>query len=176
MRIRIRLPTRMRNHATLITESVQAGTILFLGSVADPGPGSGAFLTPGPGYGIRNRFFPDLGSWIPNPYFWALSDKFLGKSSIILWKLAQFFSSSAFQNKKIVVIPFFVATEITKLTTTIFFHPSLLLLFLDPGPWIRDPGWLKIRIRDNHPGSATLFPGMKTGSLPWHGKVESPSG
>jgi hypothetical protein len=26
-------------------------------SVADPDPGSGAFLTPG--YGIRNRFFPD---------------------------------------------------------------------------------------------------------------------
>jgi hypothetical protein len=34
--------------------------------------------------------------------------------------------------------------------TTNFFHPSLLLLFLDPG-------WVKIRIRDNHPGSATLM-------------------
>ncbi len=22
--------------------------------------------------------------------------------------------------------------------------------------WIRDPGWVKIRIRDKHPGSATL--------------------
>jgi hypothetical protein len=33
--------------------------------------------------------------------------------------------------------------------TTYFFHPSLLLLFLDPG-------WVKIRIRDKHPGSATL--------------------
>jgi hypothetical protein len=32
-------------------------------SVADPG--SGAFLTPGSG--IRNRFFPDLGSRIPDP-------------------------------------------------------------------------------------------------------------
>ncbi len=30
-------------------------------------PGSGAFLTPGSG--IRNRFFPDPGSRIPNPYF-----------------------------------------------------------------------------------------------------------
>jgi len=48
------------------------------GSVADPDPGSGAFLTPGSG--IRNRFF--------------------------------------------------------------------LLLFLDPGSEIRDPGWVKIRIRD----------------------------
>jgi hypothetical protein len=34
-------------------------------SVADPDPGSGAFLTPGSG--IRNRFIPDLGSRIPNP-------------------------------------------------------------------------------------------------------------
>jgi len=33
--------------------------------------------------------------------------------------------------------------------TTIFFHPSILLLCLDPG-------WVKIRIRDKHPGSATL--------------------
>ncbi len=47
--------------------------------------------------------------------------------------------------------------------TSNFFHPSLLLLFLDPGfeirdprSGIRDPGWVKIRIRDKHPGSATL--------------------
>jgi hypothetical protein len=33
-------------------------------SVADPDPGSGAFLTPGSG--IRNRFSPDPGSWIPD--------------------------------------------------------------------------------------------------------------
>ena len=32
----------------------------------------------------------------------------------------------------------FVATK--KDMTTNFFHPSLLLLFLDPGPGIRDPG------------------------------------
>jgi hypothetical protein len=41
-----------------------------------------------------------------------------------------------------------------------------LLLFLDPGSeirdpgsGIRDPGWVKIRIRDKHPGSATLKKG-----------------
>jgi hypothetical protein len=44
-----------------------------------------------------------------------------------------------------------------------FFHPFLMLLFLDPGSEIRDPeseirdpGWVKIGIRDKHPGSATL--------------------
>ncbi len=42
----------------------------------------------------------------------------------------------------------FVATK--KGMTTNFFHPFLLLRFLDPG-------WVKIRIRDKHPGSATLL-------------------
>ncbi len=36
----------------------------FINSVVDPDPGFGAFLTPGSG--IRNRFFPDLGSRIPD--------------------------------------------------------------------------------------------------------------
>ena len=73
----------------------------------------------------------------------------------------------------------FVATK--KGMTTNFFYFSLLLLFLDPGSEIRDPGsgirdpgseirdpgseirdpgWVKIRIRDKHPGSATLTTGI----------------
>jgi hypothetical protein len=56
-------------------------------SVADPDPGSGAFLTPGSG--IRSGFFPDPGSWIPDPNFESLLKIFWGKSSIILRKLAQ---------------------------------------------------------------------------------------
>ena len=51
----------------------------------------------------------------------------------------------------------FVATKIG-LTKKIF-HPCHLLLFLDPGSEIRDPGWVKIRIWDKHPGSATLGTG-----------------
>jgi hypothetical protein len=48
---------------------------------------------------IRNRFFPDPGSRIPDPktIFWRAFWQFLGvKSSIILWKLADifFFSTS----------------------------------------------------------------------------------
>jgi hypothetical protein len=39
--------------------------------------------------------------------------------------------------------------------TKTFLNPSLLLLFLDPESGIRDPGWVKIRIQDKHPGSAT---------------------
>ncbi len=72
-------------------------------SVADPDSGSGAFLTPGPGSGIRNRFFRilDLGSPISDPgsqthIFESFVKKFWGKSSVILLKLAQivFFSIS----------------------------------------------------------------------------------
>ncbi len=41
---------------------------------------------------------------------------------------------------------------------TNFFHPSLLLLFLDQGSDVRDPVWIKLGsgIQDKHPGSATL--------------------
>ncbi len=58
-------------------------------SVADPDPGSGAFLTPRSL--IRNRFWPDPGSRIPDHIFESLETIFWVKSSIILWKLAQIF-------------------------------------------------------------------------------------
>ncbi len=54
---------RSNSRASRSSFSGARGTI----SVADPGPGSGAFLTHG--FKIRNRFFPDPGSRIPNPYF-----------------------------------------------------------------------------------------------------------
>ena len=44
-----------------------------------------------------------------------------------------------------------------KCLTTKFFTPLFCSCF-----WIRDPGWVKIRIRDKHPGSATLVPGSTT--------------
>jgi hypothetical protein len=45
--------------------------------------------------------------------------------------------------------------------TTNFFSPlSLVAVF---GSGIRNPGWVKIRIRDKHPGSATLCPTKKEG-------------
>jgi hypothetical protein len=72
-------------------------------SVADPDPGSGAFLTPGPGSWIWNRFFMK-----------------------------------------------FVATK-KVMTKNFFFTPLFCAVF-----GIKDPGWVKIRIRDKHPGSATL--------------------
>ncbi len=80
-------------------------------------------------------FFP--GSRIPKPYFWELSDNFLGKKfyNSVLWNL----------------------WLLKKVWQKIIFHPSLLLLFLDPG-------WEKIRIRDKHPGSGIRYkhPGFAT--------------
>ncbi len=61
----------------------------------------------------------------------------------------------------------FVATK--KGMTTNFFHPSLLLLFLDPGPEIRDPGWVKIRIWDKNPESATLLIFTEFRPIPYFG-------
>ncbi len=48
----------------------------------------------------------------------------------------------------------FLATK--KGLTTNYFSPLFLLLFLDFESEIRDPEWVKIRIRDKLPGSATL--------------------
>ncbi len=113
-------------------------------SVADPYPGSGAFLTPGSR--IRNRFFPDPGTRIPNPYFFESWMKFFWvRSSIILCKLAQSFFFHLLKNNFFFNFVIFVATK--KGTTTNLFIPSLLLLFLDPGSVIRD----------KHPGSAKLL-------------------
>jgi hypothetical protein len=88
----------------------------FCCSVADPDPVSGAFLTSGSG--ILS------GSRIPNPYFRELGDNFLDK---------KFYN---FKNKIIFNFVKFVAT--IKGMTKNFFHPSLLMLLLDPGFEIRD--------------------------------------
>jgi hypothetical protein len=53
-------------------------------------PGSGAFLTPGSG--IRNRFFPDPGSRMLNPYLSELSDNFSGKKFYNSLKIGPNFS------------------------------------------------------------------------------------
>ncbi len=103
-------------------------------SVADPDPGSGAFLTPESG--IPKRFFPDPGSRIPNPYFWELIDNFLGKKFYNSLKIGPNYFLRHFKNKIIFNFVKFVATK-NDMTTNFF------CCF-----WIRDPGWVKIRIRD----------------------------
>jgi hypothetical protein len=79
----------------------------------------------------------------------------MGKKFYNYLKISPNYFLHHFNNKIIFNFVKFVATKNSM--TTHFFHPSLLLLFLDPGSEIRDPGWVKIRIRDKHPGTATLL-------------------
>ncbi len=114
----------------------------------DPDPGSGAFLTPG-----SRIWDPELvfsGSRIPNPYFWELCDNFFGKKFYNSLKIGPNFFLQHFKNKMIYNFVKFVATK--KVWQLIFFTPLFCSCF-----WIRDPGGVKIRIRDKHPGSVTLF-------------------
>jgi hypothetical protein len=73
-----------------------------------------------------------LGSRIPTPYFLELSDKFLGKKFYNSLKTGPNFFLQHLKNKIINNFVKFVATK--KFYNKIFFHPSLLLLFLDPDP------------------------------------------
>ncbi len=77
-------------------------------SVADPDPGSGAFLTPGSG--IRNRFFPDLGFRIPNSYFREFSDNILGKKFYNSLRIAPNFILQHLKTKIMYNFVKFVAT------------------------------------------------------------------
>ncbi len=81
-------------------------------SVADPDPGSGigCFLTPGSG--IRNRFFPDPGSRIPDPktIFLRALTIFFGKKFYNSLKIGPIFFLSHFKAKIIYNFVKFVAT------------------------------------------------------------------
>jgi hypothetical protein len=100
-------------------------------------------LTLGPGKAFS-------GSRIPTPYFVELSDKFLGKKFYNSLKTGP---NLHLKNKIIYNFVKFVAKK--KGLTTSFFHPSLLLLFLDPGSEIRDPEWVS---KNQDPGSGTNIP------------------
>ncbi len=95
---------------------------------------------------IRDPFWPlDPGSGIgfldPNPIFLRTYWLFWLKSSIILWKLAQFFFSALqnWNNLQFCEICGYIKSYDKKF----FFTPFFCCCF-----WIRDRGWLKIRIRD----------------------------
>jgi hypothetical protein len=104
--------------------------------IADPG--SCAFLTPGSGVG-----------------FFRIPDRkpiFLGRKFYNSLKMGLIFFLQHSKNKIISSFVKFIATK--KCMTTNFFPPlSFIAVF---GSEIRDPGWAKIRIREKHPGSATL--------------------
>jgi hypothetical protein len=78
-----------------------------------------------------NRFFPDPG--FQSIFLRAYWQFFWAYNSIILCKLAQIFFLHHFKTKIIFNFVVFTATK-TGRTTNFFFHPSLLLLFMDLVP------------------------------------------
>jgi hypothetical protein len=62
-----------KNIHQIVSETYQC-MVPVVCSVADPDPGSGAFLTPGSGIGFSGSWIPD-----PNPYFRELTENFLGQ-------------------------------------------------------------------------------------------------
>jgi hypothetical protein len=94
----------------------------------------------------------DRGSRIPNPYFLELSDNFLGKKFYNSLKIGPNLFLQYFKAKIICKICGYIKSY----DNNFFFTPLFCCCF-----WIRDPGWVKIRIRDRHPESATLGTGMR---------------
>ncbi len=111
------IPIRIRIYSRSASKRWRSTILVLESSVADPDPGSGAFLTPGSG--------------IPNPYFWELSDNFLGKKLYNYFKIDPNFFLQHFKTKTIFNFVKFVATK--KGIKKKIFHFSLLLLFWDPG-------------------------------------------
>jgi hypothetical protein len=88
---------------------------------------------------------PDLGSLI---HIFESFVTIFGYNFLIL---AKFFSSTL---KKLNNLQFCETCGYKKGMTSNFFSP--LSFFAVFGSEIRDPGWIKIRIRNKHPGSTTL--------------------
>ncbi len=82
------------------------------------------------------QVIPDLGCQIPNPYFIELSDKFLVKKFNNSFETGPNFSLYHFKNK--IMFNFVKSVATRNGMTTNFFHPSLLLWFLDPVSEIRN--------------------------------------
>ncbi len=130
-------------------------------SVVDPEPRSGirCFFDPWIWYPGSGMVFFQVPERIPNPHFWEFSYNFLGKKFYSSSKTGPNFFLQHFKNKIINNFVEFVATK-KGLTINIFSPLSLVNVFgsgiRDPRSEIRDPGWVKIRIRD--PGSMINIP------------------
>ncbi len=119
-------------------------------------------LDPGSGKGFFQ--IPDLGSQIPNPYFWELSDNFLGEKSYNSWKLAQIFFFSISKRKWFSVLwkerpSYWRSLQLSKEAIQHFKTWNFLIFFTfvghfcPPGSgfrigiWIHWSDWIRIRIR-----------------------------
>ncbi len=104
-----------------------------------------------PGSGIGFYRIQDLGSRIPNPYFWELRDNFLGKKFYNSLKIGPNFFLQHFKNK---IVQFCEIYDPKKRYDNKFFSPmSFIAVF---GSGIRDPGSRMGKNQD--PGSGINIP------------------
>ncbi len=99
-----------------------------------------------PGTGI-SLWIPDLGSQIPNQYFWELSDNSLGKIFYNSLKISPNFFLQHLKNTIIFNFGKFMASK--RVITTNFFTPFFCCCL-----WIWDP-----RSEIRYPGSGIRYPG-----------------
>ncbi len=125
--IRIRIPNTDPDHPGEPNQCIAVLRIRIRDQVPfwplDPGSGIGFFRIPDPGSRI--------------PYFWGLGDNFLVKNFNNSWKIGPNFFLQHIKNKIIFSFVELVGTK-NGLTKKFFFHPSRLLLLLDPRSGIRD--------------------------------------
>jgi hypothetical protein len=138
-------PTNVLSGWTLLTPPLTCvNKYMYLTAVLririrDPVP----FWPLDPGSGIGFFRIPDLGSRIPNSYFWELSDNFLGKKYYNSLKIDPNFFLQHFKSKIIQFCEIYGSKK--KGMTTNFFSPlSFIAVFgsgiRDPRSGIRDPG------------------------------------
>jgi hypothetical protein len=97
------------------------------------------------------------GSRIPNQFLGKLGDNFSGKNTLLKFceNYPKFFSLPVRKKHNFQ----FCGICVYKKGRTTIFSPFSFVAVV--GCWIRDPrfrdpGWIKTRVRDKHPGSATL--------------------
>ncbi len=112
-------------------------------------------------------FFPDLGSRIPNPYFWELSDNILGKKFYNYLKIGPNFFLRHFINKIFNNFVEFVATN-KRFDKKIFPPLSLVTVFVSGMGKNQDPGSGSATLPLTHvwTGCSRLLPTRRGGTCP----------
>ncbi len=135
--------------------NTSAGQCCGSGSgIRDPVP----FWPLDPGSGLGFFRIPDSGSGIPNPYFWELSDTFLGKKFYNYLKIGPNVFLQHFKNKIVQFCEIYGSKN--KAWQQIFSPLSFICCFwiLEPGSEIRGIREIRGMCKNQDPGSGINIP------------------